>query len=519
MSKPFCKPLERLARCTAMVLGASILVGSLAAPSPVSAQSKRSGEPGVIGTSNPAGFRAWIRSFEGEARRAGIPRSIYQQAFADVRLNNAVLERDARQPEFATPIWDYLGLLVSDTRIGNGRRALAQYRGLLDRISERYGVPPEIVTAIWGIESNYGVNRGSFGVIEALASLGYEGRRDKWARGQLIDALKVLKNGDTTSDRMIGSWAGAMGHTQFIPSSYQSHAVDFDGDGRRDIWADDPTDALASTANYLFANGWRTGEPWGYHVMLPPNFNYALVQGGRLPLSEWAAMGVRLADSTDLPMQYNDAELILPAGASGPALLTLNNFRTILRYNNATSYALAVSLLAEQISGQPPRKFRWPNGVRSLSRTDVKELQGLLTQLGFDTGGIDGLLGRNSRSAIRDFQRSRGLVPDGFPSDKLLDQVRQAVAIKDAPISLGRSTSATAVEPDQADAGPASRADIREMQVLLTGLGFDTKGIDGRIGRNTRAAIFAFERNAGLSARGQPSVELLTALRRVARGE
>ncbi|MCI4662149.1 MAG: lytic murein transglycosylase [Neomegalonema sp.] len=470
--------------------------------------------------SDPArtpGFEAWIRSFEGEARRAGISEQTYRAAFAGITYNDRVHELDQRQPEFASQIWDYLGLLVSEERISKGKVQFQTNYARLVEISERYNVPPQILTAVWGIESNYGTNRGTFRVIEALATLGYEGRRDQWARGQLIDALLILRNGDTTSEQMLGSWAGAMGHTQFIPSSYQSLAVDFDGDGRRDIWSDDPTDALASTANYLAKSGWRPGEPWGFHVALPQNFNYALVQGGRKPMAEWAAMGVRLHSGGDLPAQYDNAELILPAGANGPALLTLNNFRTILRYNNATSYALAVSLLAERIAGQPPRNFVWPEDERALSLTESKDLQGLLTQMGYDTGGIDGRLGRNSRTAIRDFQRSHGLVPDGFPSSKLLEQVRKALAVRDAPISLtpGKPRSPEA----QSSAQSPSPADIREMQVLLTGLGFDTDGVDGKAGPRTRSAIGDFVRSSGYQGEGDISLTLLDALRRAARGD
>ena len=363
-----------------------------------------------------------------------------------------------------------------------------------------------MVAAVWGVESNFGQNRGSFNVIEALATLAYDGRRERFGRTQLIEALKIIDSGDIEAQLMFGSWAGAMGHTQFIPTSYRDYAVDFNGDGRRNIWSDDPIDALASTANYLASFGWRPREPWGFPVRLPTGFDFSLVGDVRLPTSDWAARGVTLANGAALPENFDEAELMMPAGAEGPAFLTLTNFRSLLRYNNATSYALAVSLLSERLAGQSPRILRWPEDDRPLSLEESKELQEKLTELGFDAGGVDGVLGRRSRAAIRAFQRSQSLIPDGYPSASLLEFVRRAQIAREAPVL------AIAV-------GEAGVGDIREIQALLTGLGYDAGGVDGIAGGNTRRAISDFARDRGMPATEEPSLQLLAELRKTVRGE
>lgn len=447
-----------------------------------------------------AGFQAWVKGFRAQAVAEGVPGDLYDRAFQGVTMNAKVVELDARQPEFVTPLWEYLDRAVSDKRVADGRAARGRYAGTLDAISARYGVAPEVLTAFWGLESNFGSNRGSFNVVEALATLGYEGRRESFGRTQLIEALKILKNGDTTPENLVGSWAGAMGHTQFIPTSYSAYAQDFNGDGRRDIWSDDPTDALASTANYLKEFGWSTGAPWGFHVSLPSGFDYALADGPKLRTDEWSARGLKLADGGALPGGFADAQLITPAGAGGPAFLALPNFRVIMRYNNATSYALAIALLSERISGKPARAFSWPEGVRLLKRDEREELQAGLTNLGFDTKGVDGVLGRDTREAIRNFQKAHELAPDGYATADLLEKVRARLRGED----INR---------------PVTREEVREMQSLLTGLGFDTRGIDGIAGRRTRSAIAQFQKARGVLADGEPSVALLGALRLASRGQ
>ncbi|MEM6668062.1 MAG: lytic murein transglycosylase [Pseudomonadota bacterium] len=449
---------------------------------------------GPATANDEAGFQRWVSEFRAEAVAQGVPAALYDEAFQGVRLNPKIVELDGRQPEFVTPLWEYLDRAVSDQRIANGRAKRVEYAQTLEAISARYGVAPEVLTAFWGIESNFGSNRGSFNVIEALATLGYDGRRERFGRTQLIEALKILKNGDTTPDKLVGSWAGAMGHTQFIPTSYAAYAADFNGDGRRDIWAEDPTDALASTANYLVEFGWNGEEPWGFHVALPPSFDYSVADGPKFTTAAWADRGLVLANGGDLPRGFSDAQLITPAGAGGPAFLALNNFRVIMRYNNATSYALAVSLLSERIDGRPARTFAWPEGVRLLKRDEREELQRGLTQLGFDTGGVDGVLGRNTRAAIRLFQKTHGIAPDGYATADLLEKVRARLRGED----INR---------------PVTRSEVREMQTLLTNLGFDTQGVDGIPGRRTRSAISQFQKSRGVLADGEPTITLLGALR------
>lgn len=373
-----------------------------------------------------ASFAQWRDSFRGRAAAQGIRRDVFDRAFAGIGVNQRVLELDRKQPEFSRPIWEYLDSAVSDTRLKNGREAMAANMETLRQIEARYNVPAEVVTAVWGLESAYGFNYGSIPVMESLGTLAFDGRRRGFAEEQLIAALKILQRGDITPERMIGSWAGAMGHTQFIPTSFEAYAQDLDGDGRRDVWAEDPGDALASTAYYLSRFGWEMGAPWGVEIRLPQGFDYALAdQSIRRPVADWRARGVTLINGRGVP-DHGEAAVLLPAGAQGPAFLVYKNFRVIKRYNNATSYAMAVGHLADRLSGAGPFVADWPRGDRPLSRTEKREMQRLLTQLGFDTGGVDGIIGPNSRKAVRGFQRSRGLTPDGYASDKFLAQLRAA---------------------------------------------------------------------------------------------
>ncbi|MGF1658391.1 MAG: lytic murein transglycosylase [Rubrimonas sp.] len=373
----------------------------------------------------PASFVAWRDGFRAKARAAGVSDATFDAAFAGVGLNARVLELDGRQPEFVRPIWDYIDSAVSETRVATGRRLRVEKADDLARIEAAYGVPAEIVLAIWGAESAFGSFYGDINVIEALATLAYEGRRRSFGEEQLIAALTILQAGDIAPERMVGSWAGAMGHTQFIPTSYLAYAVDFTGDGRRDLWAEDALDALASTANYLARAGWRTGAPWGAEARLPQGFDHGLADGRARDAAFWAERGVRTVGGA-APVDHGPAKLLLPAGARGPAFLTYANFDAIKRYNNATAYALAVAHLADRIGGGGPFAAEWPRGDRPLSRSEKEEMQRRLTGLGFDTRGADGIVGPDTRAAIRGFQSSRGLPPDGYDSAELLAELRRA---------------------------------------------------------------------------------------------
>ena len=370
------------------------------------------------------GFQRWIAGFRGRATAQGIRPAVFDAAFQGVRYNSDVISRDRNQAEFVRPIWDYLDSAVSETRIRNGRAALRENARVLAEIEARYGVEAEVVTAVWGLESAYGAFRGDTPIIEALATLAYDGRRGRFFEEQLVAALRILQSGDVRPRDMTGSWAGAMGHTQFIPTSYLAYAQDFRGDGRRDIWADDPTDALASTAAYLARFGWTRGQPWGVEVRLPRGFDYSQT-GDRIRKSpgDWARLGVRDMSGGQVP-NHGRASILLPAGARGAAFMIFDNFHVIERYNAADAYVIGVGHLSDRIAGGPGIRATWPRGDRGLRRAERRELQQRLTNAGFSTRGVDGIIGPNTTAAIRAFQRSSGMVPDGYASYEVLRRLR-----------------------------------------------------------------------------------------------
>ncbi|NNL17426.1 MAG: lytic murein transglycosylase [Boseongicola sp.] len=374
-------------------------------------------------TSNAA-FARWIDRFRGRARAAGIRDSVFNSAFQGVRYNTSVVQKDRNQSEFTKQIWDYLDSAVSTTRVRNGRAALRDNRRVLAEIEARYGVEAEVVTAVWGLESAYGSFRGEIPIIEALATLAFDGRRGRFFEQQLIAALKIVQSGDVRPSDMRGSWAGAMGHTQFIPTSYLSYAVDFRGDGRRDIWSNDPTDALASTAAYLKNFGWTNGQPWGVEVRLPRGFDYRQT-GERIKKSptQWASLGVRDVNGARVA-DYGRASILLPAGARGAAFMIFNNFHVIERYNTADAYVIGVGLLSDRIAGAGALKAKWPRDDRNLAFREKQEMQRLLTRKGFNTQGVDGIIGPNTIAAIRRFQASVGMIPDGYASYEVLRRLR-----------------------------------------------------------------------------------------------
>ncbi len=369
-------------------------------------------------------FAQWVTDFRATARAAGIGEATLQSAFANVQYLPRVVELDRAQPEFTRTVWDYLDSAVTPQRVTTGQERLQQVRADAEAAAARYGVPPAIVVAIWGMESNYGGNYGSTPVIDALATLGFDGRRGDWARRELLAALRILEGGDIARERMIGSWAGAMGQTQFLPSNFLAYAVDADGDGRRDIWGSMP-DVVASTANFLSRSGWQAGQPWGVEVRLPAGFEPGRADMAMRQSSEqWAAEGVAAIDGQPLPA-FGDGAILLPAGARGPAFLVGPNFRTILRYNNSTNYALAVGLLAQQLTGGAGVQAAWPRDLAALSRSQTTELQAALNQRGFAAGAADGVMGPATRDALRRWQRSVGLPADGYPSLELLQRLQQ----------------------------------------------------------------------------------------------
>jgi len=375
-------------------------------------------------TPQASSFAEWKSNFRVRALSEGIRPDVFDAAFQGVTENLEVVRLDGRQAEFTKPLWEYLDGAASADRISTGRSKRASIQPTLDAIEARFGVDDQIVVAIWGMETNYGSFKGDIPVIESLSTLAYEGRRRDFAEDELIAALRILQNGDTSPSSMRGSWAGAMGHTQFIPTSYLDHAVDFTGDGRSDVWSADPTDALASTANYLAAFGWKRGQPWGVEVRLPQGFNFATAdQSNRRPVADWRARGVSSIDGSPLP-DHGNAAVIAPAGATGPAFAVYDNFFVIKKYNNATSYAMGVGHLGDRIAGGGPFRADWPRGERALSRSEKIEMQERLTALGYDTGKTDGIIGPDTEAAIRRYQAAQGLTPDGFATATLLARLR-----------------------------------------------------------------------------------------------
>ncbi len=385
----------------------------VAAPSTTSVPSR---------SEDPAAYQKWVADFRATALAQGISEATLRAALDPVQYLPRVVELDRAQPEFTRTVWGYLDNAVTPQRVARGQDKLLQVRREADAAAARYGVPANVLAAVWGMESNYGSNYGNTPTVDALATLGFDGRRETWARTELLAALRIIDKGDIDHDHMIGSWAGAMGQTQFMPSSFLSYAVDADGDGRRDIWGS-MADVTASTANFLSRSGWQANEPWGVEVQLPAGFDYGRADPQvRQPTTAWSGEGMKSVDGRPLP-DIAEGTVLLPAGARGPAFLVGRNFRAILRYNNSTSYALGVGLLSQQLSGGPGVQAAWPRDLAALTRTQLVALQTVLTAKGFATGAADGVMGPATRDGLRRYQRSVGLPADGYPDAALLDRL------------------------------------------------------------------------------------------------
>jgi membrane-bound lytic murein transglycosylase B len=370
-------------------------------------------------------FGQWIERFWPTARAAGIKRETYDRAFKGMTPDPKVIEAANFQPEYKKPIGEYVDRVVSDKRVTGGKQKLEENKALLDILEKRYGVDRTIIVAIWGVESNYGTQPGDMNVIRSLATLAYYNTKAGFARQQLITALKILQRGDISVEAMNGSWAGAMGHTQFIPTTYQSYAVDYDGDGKRNIWNDVP-DALASTASYLRHSNWQPGQTWGYEVTLPKGLNPKKYSERTLKsIAAWEKLGIRRVNGEPFPRPGDKAGLYAPAATAGPAFLVLNNFRSILRYNNATSYALGVGHLSDRLKGYGPFVKPWPTDENHLSLDQRVELQKLLVTKGLLVGDTDGIIGPATLEAVKTFQRGKGMPVDGFPSRTILEMLRK----------------------------------------------------------------------------------------------
>ncbi|MGD0141964.1 MAG: lytic murein transglycosylase [Rhizomicrobium sp.] len=377
-----------------------------------------------------AKFAAFVKDFRDTAIKAGISSATYDRSMAGISRNPRIEDLNLNQPEFSRPVWEYLDSAVSADRVSHGQTMMAANAPALAHIESRFSVPKEILVAIWGMESNYGEAMGSFNMFEALATLAYDGPRADYARKELIAALKMEEQEHLDPTKMTSSWAGAFGHTQFIPSAFLAHAVDGDGDGKRDLWHS-PADALASTASLLADAGWHMGDSWGYEIALPKDFPYEEADVDNVKtLAQWRKLGVTKISGTELPHGEATAGIYLPAGAHGPAFLVFDNFKTVLKYNNAASYALAVCYLADRIAGGAPIVASWPRDEIPLSRDERLAFQADLKKLGFDPGDIDGVLGHKGRAALRAYQKARGLAPDGFATENLLERMERDIVAK-----------------------------------------------------------------------------------------
>ncbi|HXL98759.1 MAG TPA: lytic murein transglycosylase [Rhizomicrobium sp.] len=374
---------------------------------------------------NPADvkFAAFVHDFRDTAIKAGIAPATYDAAMANVRRNADVEQANLQQSEFVKPVWSYLDTAVSPDRVMHGQQMVASYGASLAAAETRFGVPKETLVAIWGMETNYGTAMGNFNMFEALATLAYDGPRTEFARKELLAALRMEQQQKLDPSQMISSWAGAFGNTQFVPSAFLAHAVDGDGDGRIDLWHS-PPDALASTASLLADAGWERGNPCEYEVTLPAGFDYALADGeSAKPIADWKKLGVTRATGAALLKSEEPAAIYLPAGARGPAFLVFDNFKTVLLYNNAASYALGVCLLADAIAGRAPVAAGWPRDEIALTQDDRIAFQTDLKALGYDVGDIDGVLGHKARAALRLYQKAHGLPADGFPTQAILGRI------------------------------------------------------------------------------------------------
>lgn len=375
-------------------------------------------------------FAACLSQLRGPALKAGVSGATFDTHTAGLAPDMAVIDLLDAQPEFKTPIWDYMAGLVDDERVADGQAGMARWQSELDRAASRYGVDPATIAAVWGVESNFGRTLGGRPLLTSLSTLSCFGRRQAYFRGEFFATLKIIQDEHIAPDRLVGSWAGAFGQTQFMPSTYLRLAVDFDGDGRRDL-VDSVPDALASTANFLKRAGWNPALAWGYEVKLPAGIDTAGAgRKNKRPMSSWARQGVSRVDGQALPADDVPAGLLLPAGRNGPAFLVTRNFDALYSYNAAESYALAIAHLSDRLRGGGPLVQAWPTDDPGLSRAERRELQRLLIAKGYDVGEPDGMIGARTRQALQAAQRELGLPADGRAGQKALKALKASAAAK-----------------------------------------------------------------------------------------
>ncbi|HEY7797795.1 MAG TPA: lytic murein transglycosylase [Hyphomonadaceae bacterium] len=443
-------------------------------PAPPGSESPGAGPQAIsFQPSGDANFDQWRTDFAARAQGAGRKLSSIKQVLDGLTpIEESVqVQTFDNQAEFVKPIWDYARSAVSPTRISNGQTRLASNKAIFDSIEGSYATPREIVAAVWGMESSYGAVIGDIDAPRAIASQAAIGRRRDFNEAELMAIMQLIEDGSATRDDFRrASWAGAVGQTQFMPSTFVSYGRDFDRDGRKDLWGN-TGDALASAANYLTAMGWRQGQPWAVEARIPEGFDYAMGDGRKHTVEAWKALG--LTPATAPAFANSDgltAELFLPAGSYGPAFLLFDNFFVIKRYNNADAYALAIGLLADRLAGRPDLSRSWPTDITLLTQAQVKDLQTGLNTLGFNAGAVDGVIGRGTRGALQRFQKAKGLVADGFPTTEMLDNVMVAANVASptsfatpaaspvapaAPPAPGASASASTPAPSAPASAPA----------------------------------------------------------------
>jgi lytic murein transglycosylase len=396
-------------------------------PQPWSGEDGASGHPLMTATAireAAANFDNCVAAMWPDAARRNISQDSFQRFTAGLTPDLRIMDLLDAQPEFSKSIWDYLDILVNDNRLAKGREVLAKYKAQFDATEKAYGVDRYVIASIWGIESNYSTQIGDRSVLQSTATLACIGRRQAYFRDEFLSALEILHHGDLRPEQMHGSWAGAFGPTQFMPTAFKRFAVDANGDGRRDV-VDDPADLIASTANNLKKDGWQTGQTWGYEVVVPQGFNYMLADRAKvMTVAQWQSLGVIRPNNQSFPSPAEKAYLLAPAGASGPGFLMLQNFRVIMKYNPAEAYALAIGHFADRLRGGQPFVQSWPRQERELSRSERLELQQLLANRGFYKGTPDGQFGGQTREALRGFQASIGAPADGFASADVLERLR-----------------------------------------------------------------------------------------------
>jgi membrane-bound lytic murein transglycosylase B len=429
----------RIAQVSRTLILGTVAAASVAATSPANADK----------------FQACVNGLWPSAKAGGVTRATFDRAFAGLTPDPEVIEQANYQPEYVKPIGEYIDRAVSEKRVAMGKQMLVDNKALLDALEARYSVDRHVLVAIWGVESNYGTQPGDKNVIRSLATLICSGTKSKFARPQLVSALKILQRGDVSLEAMNGSWAGAMGHTQFIPTTYSAYAADYDGDGKRDIWGNVP-DALASTASYLRVSKWQPGQTWGYEVRLPKGLNPKKGSESSLrSLGEWQKTGVVRVNGEPYPRPSDKASLFSPEGTRGPSFLVLNNFRSILRYNQATSYALGVGHLSDRLRGGGPFVQPWPTDENHLSLEQRTELQRLLIATGLLEGEPDGIIGRATLEAVKSYQRANRMPVDGFPTLTMLKALRSAAPAAVAPAQPGSVPAQPGSAPAQPGSAPA----------------------------------------------------------------